>query len=225
MAAGDLTLEESAIGAVVAAVAELSATACGEIVRRLGDRLVLLDQNHRFDLTPLAHGDARYVGGLRAVAESIGHPPSTTEYRNEYDRRRTVGDGGLPSIASVVRRFGSWPAALAASGLGPPAPVRAVERRRRYQRRVVHRYTDERIAEALRACARQVERTPMVRDYAAWREDLIAGRPGARPTPIDVPHYRTILNRYGGWDQALSAAGFDGRRQARTATTSYSDLP
>jgi hypothetical protein len=207
--------------AVMAAVAELSAGACAELVRRMGDRLILLGQNHRFDLHPLAHGDSRFIGAVRAVAELLGHAPTTTEYRTEQARRLQVGDDGLPSLSAVLRRFGSWPAALAAAGLGGSIPPSGIERRRRYQRRVVHRYTDERLVQCLRACEGAIGRIPMVRDYAVWREDVVSGHSGSRPVVADVPHYRTIYERFGDWSAALAAAGMDGRRACRTSTTTY----
>jgi hypothetical protein len=213
-----------AVTVLFAAATELPADACRELGRRLTEHLVVLAQNHRHDLHPLAHGDARFIGALRSVAEVVGHPPSTTEYVDEYDRRRALGDAGLPSISAILKHFDGWIYALAGAGLAPEVPPKGIQRRRQYKRRVVHRYSEHRLAEALQACARDIGRIPMVRDYCVWREDLLSGRPGKRPAMSDIPHYRTLYERFGSWSAALDAAGLDGRRQRRTETDRYSPL-
>jgi hypothetical protein len=50
---------------------------------------------------------------LRAYQREYGSPPSVTEWR----RRRVK-----PGVKTIYRRFGSWPAALAAAGLHSAVP-------------------------------------------------------------------------------------------------------
>src|SRR3954452_23569228 len=90
-----------AVRALFAGGTELPLDECRDLVARLHEHLVLADHNHRWDLHPLAHGDARFIGALRSVAEVVGHAPSTPEFVSEYDRRVAVGDTGLPSVASI----------------------------------------------------------------------------------------------------------------------------
>lgn len=212
------------VDAVFAAATQLPLDRARELARRVTEWVVVQTQNHHHDLHPLAAGDARFVGALRAVAEVVGHPPTTQDYAAEYERRRELGDTGLPSASAISKHFDGWPYALAAAGLAPDVAPSGIQRRRNYQRKVVHRYSAERVSECLRACAHDLGRTPMVRDYAVWREELVAGRPGRRPTATDVPHHRTVYERFGSWSAALEAAGFDGRRSARTETQTYSTV-
>ena len=224
MAAGAGTDSDLPIRALFAAAVELPPEACRELARRLTDHLVVQAQNHHYELHPLAARDARFIGALRSVAEITGTAPNTTEYEAERERRRSLGDTGLPSASSIVKHYAGWPYALAAAGLAPDVPPSAIKRRRNYRRKIIHRYSEERLVECLQACARVFQRVPMVRDYSSWREDLLAGRPGSRPAAGDIPHHRTYYERYGSWAQALDAAGLDPRLGARTETRSYSAL-
>lgn len=215
--AGELVLRS-----LFAAATELPMELCRELARRVTEFVVIQAQNHAHDLQSLSHGDARFIGAIRSVAEVVGHPPSTSEYVAEHKRRSALGDTGLPSIATILRHFDGWPYALAAAGYLPAVAPSGIQRRRNYGRKVVHRYSRERLAECLRACARDIGRTPMVRDYAVWREELLAGKPGRRRGPTDIPHHRTYYERFRSWDAALLAAALPVGRPARTQTTAYS---
>jgi hypothetical protein len=213
-----------AIAALAAAARTLSPEGCRELARLLIEHVVVQSQNDRFDLHPLAALHARAIGALRSVAELVGHPPTTTEYQAEFDRRRALGDSGLPSVDSIVREFGGWPHAQIAAGLIPAAHPSAFQRRRDYQRKKVHRYSDQRLRDCLNACARDLGRIPMVRDQVAWREELLR-RPATRRTGRnDIPHWRTYYERYGDWSIALADAGLSPVRAERTETTDYTDL-
>jgi len=213
-----------AVAAIFAAATNLPLDGAQELARRITEWVVVQIQNHHHDLHPLAAVDARFIGGLRAVTEVVGHPPTSQEYLAEYERRRGLGDSGLPSVSAVSKHFDGWPYALAAAGLTSDVAPTGIQRRRARTQKIVHRYTEARLAECLRACAADLGRVPMVRDFVVWREELIAGRPGRRATATDVPHHRTYYGRYHGWDAALAAAGLDGHRQSRTERQEYTDL-
>lgn len=216
------TAGELALRALFAAATELPIELCRELARRVTEFVVIQAQNHAHDLQSLAHGDARFIGAIRSVGEVLGQPPSTSEYVAEYKRRRALGDTGLPSVATILRHFDGWPYALAAAAYLPAVAPSGIQRRRSYRRKVIHRYSPERLVECLCACTRDIGRTPMVRDYAVWREELLAGKPGRRRGGTDVPHHRTYYERFGCWDAALQAAGLPAKRRARTQTTAYS---
>jgi Homing endonuclease associated repeat len=125
-----LTAADSlAVRALFGGAKELPLDACAELARRLNEWVVVQTQNHEHDLAPVAAHDGRYVGAIRAVAAVVEGPPSTVEYRREYERRRRLGDDGLPSLSAVLKHFDGWPYALAAAGLARepvrrPAPSR-----------------------------------------------------------------------------------------------------
>ena len=169
---------------------------------------MLASQEVGFDLNANT-GDrrARYVGALRAVAEVLGHPPSTTEYQAEYERRQALNEGRLPVRSSIIKFYGGWPQALTAAGLAGPEPGSRTERRRQRRRKRPAVYPKQRLLECLRACARDLGRTPSMYDYCEWREDRLPGRPGDRPLGSDIPHSQTITYHYGTWPAALEAAG------------------
>lgn len=212
------------IAALAAAARTLSLGGCRELARLLVEHVVVQTQNHQHALSPLAHRNERAIGSVRAVAELLGHAPTTTEYTAEYKRRRATGDSGLMAVGSITRLLGGWPQALVAAGLIPSVHPSAYQRRVIYERQVVHRYSNQRLSECLLACARDLGRVPMVRDYVAWREDAL-DKPGPKRTGrSDVPHHRTYYERFGSWDGALDAAGLPAARRHRTETTTYSDL-
>jgi hypothetical protein len=65
-----------------------------------------------------AFTDQQLIEGLRLVQTRLGHAPSGTEY-SELARELS-----LASMQTVYFRFGGWRRALAAAGLGTPAPAR-----------------------------------------------------------------------------------------------------
>lgn len=192
---------------MTAAARELPVAAASELARRVTEIVVLATQEDEFDLSNIGDRRGRYIGALRAVAQVLGHPPSTTEYQIEYERRQALNEGRLPVRSSIIKFYGGWLQALTAAGLAGPAPVSRTERRRRRQRKRPAVYPKERLLECLRACAYDLGRTPSVLDYNEWREDHLPGRPGDRPLGSDVPHHQTVVYHYGTWPAALEAAG------------------
>lgn len=143
--------DELAVDVLFAAARRLPAPACELLAQRLVDHLIVVRQNDAHDLSPLTPRHERAIGALRAVAESLGHVPTTTEYQAEYDRRRTTDKATLPSVGAIVREFGGWGTALGSAGLVPAAAPSAFMRRRNYQRRIVHRYSDQRLPNGVQA--------------------------------------------------------------------------
>ena len=193
----------------------LSSASRGELLRRLTERQVVLTQDHATDLAPVAGRHADKVNALRLVARALGHPPLTTEYTRDRGERIARGEDALPSVSALVRAFDGWPRALIAAGLVPNAPVSAYGRRRDYKREQPQRYPSQRLDACLQTCARDLRRTPMVRDYVAWYEEVKTDVSCDRDA---IPHYRTFYNHFGGWEAALASAGLPSNRRARTTT-------
>ena len=198
---------ELAVSALFAAATELPLEASRELARRINEWVVIQAQHREKDPSQLASGDARQLSALRAIAEALGHPPTREEYERELERRRERGDGRSPTAAEIVKRFGGWAYALEASGLVGALPASALERSLGYQPRVARRYPDEIFEEALRACAAACGRPPLIRDYAAWRNDELARTPNRRPPTSQIPHHSSFGRRYASWTAALRAAG------------------
>lgn len=218
--------DELAVEVLFDAARRLALSDCEALITRLTHHLIIARQNHAHDLSTLTPRHERSIAALRAVADMLGHPPNTTDYKAQYDRRRAQDDEcTLPSVSSIVREFGAWDAGLAAAGLLPPAMPSAFIRRRDHRDgRIVHRYSDSRLRDCLRACARDLGRTPMVRDYNVWREQAMTQPRTDRRIAPDIPHYRTLYERFGTWGMALAHAGLPHARPQRTETTRYSGL-
>jgi len=214
--------DETAIRSLFAGARELSPAASQELARRITEFVLLECQIDTHDLDSV--GRDRFVGAVRSVAEMLGDVPTTTSYEREYKRRRELGDTSLPSVSAVVKHFGSWPMALAQSGLAPTPPPRPIERLRKRRGRHVPGYPSTRMIECLQACARDLGRPPAMREYTVWRDDMLDGRRGARPPGSDIPHANTIMRRYGGWLPALVEAGFDAALCTRRETRSFSNV-
>jgi hypothetical protein len=217
-----LAPDELALRALYAAAIELPLESCQELARQINEFVVIRILDHDNELNMHSEGDRRMIAALRTVADAIGHPPSTTEYIAEYERRRQRGALQLPSVSTIVKHFDRWENGLAAAALVPGVPPSRT--RRQAYRQSIYRYSDERLVEALRACTRELRRLPKVRDYQAWRADRLAGRPGKRLPLADIPDRRTLHNRYGSWSNALAAAGLNPAEHARTTVTHYSEL-
>lgn len=120
------------------------------------------------------------VGGTRAGVATFAI--------YERERLKNIGSRKWPSAQTISLRFGSWPDALARSGLpsNPHGP--------KYGRVL---YTDSECLEALREVAAAVGTSPTQQQY---REHLTR-------VQRRVPGASTIRRRFGSWIDALRAAG------------------
>lgn len=114
------------------------------------------------------------------------------EYAADHDGRpptRAEADdpGDLPGAKTYKRRFGSWNEALEAAGFAP------------HERR----WSDQELLDALR-------------EYAADHD----GRPPtiaeANDPSRELPVAQTFINRFGGWNAVVEAAGFAPRDRRRS---------
>jgi hypothetical protein len=201
----------------------LSPASNEQLLRRLIDARHVERERQRPFLSEAVLRDTRLALALRSVTDLLGHPPSTPEYIAAYKVARGRGDASLPSVSVFVKRHGSWRAALFAAGLTGTPPQGLIHQRRLLRARPAV-YPRERVVACIRACAAEVGRVPTVLDYAAWRDEKAqVARASGRSHP-DFPHYNTIRRRYGGWPQALNAAGFSGRLDRRNPPAWWTPL-
>jgi hypothetical protein len=210
-----------AVRALLYAAIELPIDACKELIRQLLGHVAVATQDFAGDINRRRpDAEVRAITALRDLASRLGRSPSTSDYTNEYDRRRINGENPIPTAGAIIKRFGSWEAALSAAGLHVPELSR-VNVRRHVGKRRVYRYPTERIIECLRACARDLGYPPTVRDYNAWRDEKLGGNAGRRRVGADIPHYRTVEQRFGSWNAGIGVAGLDpapeNRRKAFSA--------
>jgi hypothetical protein len=123
---------------------------------------------------PRGPGAEEIVARLRGYEREHGRPPSLTEWQ----RRRLE-----PSVNTIYRRFGSWPAALAAAAMRSPGSIRT---------EASSRWGEAETIAALRAHAAANGRAP---DRAEWAQAT-----AQHPSALRV---RAV---FGGWRQALAAA-------------------
>lgn len=212
---------ELAIRVLLLAAIELPVEACRELARRLTEYVVVHSAGRGAgDATP-STGDQKALRALREVADMLGHAPSTTEYMDEYRRRRTTGENPIPTASAIIKRFGSWASALAEAGI-IAADVGEIHRLRVVRKKRVGRYPDDRLLECLRACAAEIGFAPTVVAYSVWREVRLGGGSGRRAPGSDIPHFRTIADRFGGWGNALEAAGLDPSAAGRSEAIGFS---
>jgi hypothetical protein len=166
----------------------------------------------------------RAVEALIDVATTLGRTPTTTDYTAQYDTQRRRGDLSLPSVSMVVRAFGGWNTALAASGLVDPARPDELKRRKARVRFRVARYPDERLIESLQACARAYGHVPTVLDYQAWRGGVLNIQAVSHLRERDIPHWRTIYKRFGTWTTALERAGLSRESKRQAPSDGWSEL-
>jgi hypothetical protein len=175
---------------------------------RLG---LAVEARHRVDkagrVVPLRRGytpqDMR--DAVRVVAGELGRTPQSSDYRDMREaltkKARTEGTGNaLPSLTTLVERFGSWEHVVAEAGLPPlesrPRP-RPVGRRPRYSR-------DE-LLDWLSKAWVELGAPLTPRAYEAWRRGLLdEGR--ARGARLTIPSCDAIARGLGGWRNARAQA-------------------
>ena len=118
---------------------------------------------------PNKYTDKKLIGLLKVEAENLGRTPTV----------RDIKPGrGMPSSITYIRTFGSWNKALEAAGLS----INSLK----------FRCTDDELIELLQSRARNLGRTPTVKDV---------GSDNGMPSVV------TYARTFGSWNQALEAAG------------------
>ncbi len=135
------------------------------------------------------------ISALRAWAEEHGRPPSTQDWLPSVDRTRQWARQypRWPSTTQVQRVFGSWGAALDASGYP------------------VERWDRETVLAALRELARQEGRPPMHSDLRPKRagvpsHDVVTARFGSFTAALCAAGFQP-RTRYWSRDQVIRALG------------------
>ena len=123
--------------------------------------------------------DSNLLGGLRVVAQRLGHAPTVSEYRS------FAPDLGLAAMPTVYARFGGWGAALEAAGLTSRSRTRG---------RRAARWNTAACWNALLSVADQLGDPPRYRRYT----ELAADRD-------DLPSGPTLTLRLGLWSEIVTA--------------------
>ncbi|UMG91671.1 hypothetical protein [Nocardioides sp. TF02-7] len=124
--------------------------------------------------------DEQLLRALRRAAEVDGVSRPMTQVR--YDELRVAFDG--PSGFAVIRRYGTWRAALQAAGL----PANRASARR-------PNWTEAELLEWLRRFLAHPTAGSSYSAYVAWAQ-----------TTRDAPSGPTIRNKFGKWSTAVAAA-------------------
>lgn len=132
---------------------------------------------------------ADIIAALRAATKHKGRPPG----KRDWHRRRVPGEPRRPATPTVLRRFGSWNAALQAAGLRPT---------------LRKAWSQAQIVDAIRAWTERTGAPPV---RAEW---------STRPAPqeADRPTDATVIAHFGAWDVALRAAGIEPPRNSWSAS-------
>ena len=130
-------------------------------------------------------GEPEMLAGLRRVAKEAcdGAAPSNEAYEDyRQEEKAQLGSYGLPSVALVVARHGSWTAALQAAGFDvSPAGWRSDKY-----------WTAEKCIEHMLRLIRELDELPAVGPY-----DKIAQERPDQPDPLALPSSATARNQIG----------------------------
>lgn len=150
---------------------------------------------------------AIYIGALRQVAEATAGDLSPDRYRATQRHLATHGTE-LPDFNRICRYFGSWRLAKEAVGLAETTTTDKIEAR--FRSRLVGRQRTFTLAEteaALRRCASELGRVPLVAEYEEWRlKELALAR--TRGDVGRIPSASVYRRRHATWEAALLACGY-----------------
>lgn len=173
-------------------------------------------QDRRFILIELDGHIAGAAGErvvlVRSALELFVRETGEPLRRQRYERWRVAraDANALPSAAYIVSTWnGSWGNAVDEPGL-----VAALDQVARLMLVRGVSPTTTQLLDVLRSCATELDRTPTVRDFWLWKRD-VPRRPGG---PV-VFSRQTYHKDFGGWLQALDAAGLPRRGRARWVRT------
>lgn len=164
----------------------------------------------------LAGEDSEYetlLLSLRRAAEHLGETPSP----DAYDRvRAELASSGspLPPRSRIMRRFDSWRDAREAVELyATPSQFTSARRiEARFQTRQVGkvwRYTDDVLAGTMADAIRYVGRVPRIAEFDHWRHRELELRRSRGEKAPHLPSASPYRKRWGTWDDALIALGYE----------------
>ena len=163
----------------------------------------------RLEQLAVADSDAaRYLASLVKVAGHLGATPTSENYKQAHAELTAAGEEVL-HLSSVIRYYGSWrlaKEALELAGYYRPRMIDARFRRRR-TRRPRHTREDE-LRDALQACAADLGRAPLVREYEDWCEEQ-RDLARSRGEELWLPSVATFRRRHKTWEKALLHYGLD----------------
>ena len=153
--------------------------------------------------------------GIQEVAAVLGRSPRVTEYERERLRvsRESVAAGeprSLPSYGVIQRRYGTWDAALVASGL-QALGGRHTQSNKMGPRaeRAEPQISDAHMLDDIREAHLEVGEPFTVEAYKSWRSRTLKdARDRGEDRQIASQH--TIWKRHGSWDAAKKAALSEG---------------
>ncbi|MHB8642339.1 MAG: homing endonuclease associated repeat-containing protein [Gaiellaceae bacterium] len=140
---------------------------------------------------------------VRSVARELGRTPQSSDYRDAREATaRTARAGGgiptaLPSLTTLVERFGSWAAVIEEAGLTPLEP------RRRPVRRPV--YATDEMLNWLRRAWVEIGAPLSPAAYERWRRRLLDEARGS-DTHVHIPSCDAIARAFNGWRNARAQA-------------------
>ena len=147
------------------------------------------------------------IAALRRVADVTGGRLTPERYAAARDELRRNGVD-VPHMAKLVRHFGGWAAAKEALALTEVTPVKKIEAR--FRARVEGgrpHFSASELEAALRRCADELGRVPLLSEYDAWREKELALMRARGQFPR-VPSVSVFRRRFGSWEKTLVGIGF-----------------
>ena len=181
------------------------------------------DRDRRFVLQQLdgslASASSERIVLVRSAMELFVAETGEALSKKRYERWRLAraDRATLPSATFVANTWnGSWSTAMDKLGFQPAADHAA--RRMAMNRAPL---SDSELLEHLRACADELGGTPRMSDYHRWRREKLR-----RPGSAMYASQQTYRRRFGGWHQAIEAAGLQPRAvvpSARVAEWSVED--
>jgi transcriptional regulator with XRE-family HTH domain len=152
----------------------------GTLVKRLWEEIATpVDRAQRRQMlfasssaTDTVYTELDLIAAIREVADYLGRAPTTGEYR------RLAAASSLPSVPTVMTRFGGWRAALVSAGYAPRAA----------HRRYVRRWTEAACLDVLARLVDDLGELPSLQRYT-----LLAESDDTLPSPA------TVRNRLGRW--------------------------
>ncbi|HZP73695.1 MAG TPA: hypothetical protein VFA97_09990 [Gaiellaceae bacterium] len=149
---------------------------------------------------------AVYLDSLLKVAARV-EELTPDSYRRA--RRALLAEGeDVLDVNAVIRFFGSWRRAKEAVALADVTTAAKIEAR--FRSRIVgkpHTYTEQTMREVLHRCAADLGGAPLVIEYEHWRQREIE-LAKARGEELFLPSSSPFRRKWGTWDKALEAAGF-----------------